>query len=90
MALPTPTHGQRLSQLPRELKRRYGRTPDYRILWRFAIEGRFPAHQINGRWHYFEPDVPEISASLGLTVEPSDDLQAAEQAPALRQIGGTS
>jgi hypothetical protein len=76
MPRPPTTHDQRLSQLPGELKRRYGRTPNYRKLGQFAIEGRFPAHQVNGVWHYSEPDVPEISASLGLTVEPSDDLQA--------------
>lgn len=77
MARLSPTHEMRLTGLPGELKRRYGSTPNYRKVWQFAIEGRFPAHQVNGIWHYFESDVPVISASLGLTVKPGADLKVA-------------
>jgi len=27
--------------------------PPYRKLWQGAVERRFPAHQVNGVWHFF-------------------------------------
>lgn len=38
----------------------------YRELWKGAVERRFPAHQINGRWHFRPDDVPSIAAAYGL------------------------
>ena len=38
----------------------------YRKLWQGAVERRFPAHQVNGVWHFFPEDVPRIGAAYGL------------------------
>jgi hypothetical protein len=34
----------------------------YRKLWEGAVEGRYPAHQVTGRWHFRAADVPAIAA----------------------------
>lgn len=34
----------------------------YRKLWEGAVEGRYPAHQVTGRWHFQAADVPAIAA----------------------------
>ena len=66
---------QRLTQLPRDLSAAFRcPPPPYGSLWRAAVEGRFPAHQVGGRWHYRPADLQAIGAALGLRVP---DLQAA-------------
>lgn len=65
MALAPNDH--RLTQLPRELSEAFCcPPPTYRRLWQAAIEGRFPAHQVNGIWHFRPADLPIIGAALGL------------------------
>jgi hypothetical protein len=51
----------------------------YRKLWQGAVERRFPAHQVNGVWHFFPEDVPRISAAYGLRLK-----NAAPASPAAR------
>jgi hypothetical protein len=34
----------------------------YRKLWEGAVEGRYPAHQETGRWHFRPENVPAIAA----------------------------
>jgi hypothetical protein len=58
----------RLSQLHRELQEA-GFECDglpYRRLWLAAVEGRFPAVQLNGLWHIDRANVPAIAAVYGL------------------------
>jgi hypothetical protein len=38
----------------------------YRRIWMGAVEGRFPAHQINGVWHFTPDDALIIGDALGL------------------------
>jgi hypothetical protein len=62
----------RLSRLPHELAQagfRCDDLPPYRKLWEGAVERRFPAHQVNGVWHFFPEDVPRISAAYGLRLK---------------------
>jgi hypothetical protein len=58
----------RLSCLLRELENAGYDCNDltYRRTWMGAVEGRFPAHQINGVWHFTPEDAPTIGAALGL------------------------
>jgi hypothetical protein len=37
-------------------------TLTYRKLWEGAVEGRYPAYQETGRWHFREANVPAIAA----------------------------
>jgi hypothetical protein len=72
-----PNQSRRLSTLPHELERAgFSRgTINYHGLWRSAVERRYPAHQRNGIWHYYQADVPAIAAALGLpriAAEPAD------------------
>ena len=41
----------------------------YRKLWQGAVERRFPAHQVNGVWHFFPEDVPRIGTAYGLRLK---------------------
>ena len=41
-------------------------TLTYRKLWEGAVEGRYPAHQETGRWHFHETNVPAIAAVFHL------------------------
>ena len=58
----------RLSQLLRELQQAGFHCDGlgYRKLWQGAVEHRFPAHQVNGLWHFRPEDVPAIAAAYGL------------------------
>lgn len=42
----------------------------YRKLWEGAVEGRYPAHQETGRWHFRPENVPAIAAVYGLQRKP--------------------
>ena len=54
----------RLSCLLRELADAGFQTEGltYRKLWEGAVEGRYPAHQETGRWHFRVAEVPAIAA----------------------------
>jgi hypothetical protein len=57
----------RLSLLPPALKDAGYESPDdYLTLWKASINGVIPTFQINGRWHYWPKDVPEIARVLRL------------------------
>ena len=65
-----------LTTLPRTLAAVFGCPPPaYGPLWRAAVEGRIPAHQVGDRWHFRAADVPAIGAALGLGARA--ELQAA-------------
>jgi hypothetical protein len=61
----------RLSRLLRELERAGYQCGNltYRKVWEGAVEGRFPAHQVNGLWHYDPDDAPKIGAAYGLRLK---------------------
>ncbi len=40
--------------------------PTQRRLREDAVNGKFPAHQVNGIWHYDTADLPVIAAAYGL------------------------
>lgn len=40
--------------------------PSARALYHGAINAKFPAHQVNGIWHYDPADLPVIAAAYGL------------------------
>jgi hypothetical protein len=39
-----------LSEIPRELMARYGRTPSYQRVWKAVVDAKLPAEQKNNRW----------------------------------------
>jgi hypothetical protein len=43
----------------------------YRKLWEGAVEGRYPAHQETGRWHFRWANVPAIAAVYRLPRKPT-------------------
>jgi hypothetical protein len=49
-----------LSEIPRYLLARYGRSPSYQRVWKAVVDARLPAERKNGRW---EAD-PEATAEL--------------------------
>ena len=59
---------QRLSALLRALNEAGYQTGalTYRKLWEGAVEGRYPAHQVTGRWHFHVADLPAIAATYRL------------------------
>jgi hypothetical protein len=59
---------RRLSQLLYELQQAGFHCDGlgYRKLWQGAVERHFPAHQVNGLWHFQPEDVPAIAAAYGL------------------------
>ena len=62
------TASLRLSCLLRELDNAgfQAETLTYRKLWEGAVEGRYPAHHVTGRWHFRAADVPAIAAAYHL------------------------
>jgi hypothetical protein len=51
--------------LPAALRDAGFETPcDYRKLYLMAIDGRFPAFQINNQWRFDPAKLPEIAARL--------------------------
>jgi hypothetical protein len=72
----------RLSRLLYELEAagfRCDDLPPYRKLWQGAVERRFPAHQVNGVWHFFPEDVPKIGAAYGLRLKTNAPASRAAQ-----------
>jgi hypothetical protein len=69
--MPEARRSLRLSLLLRELElagfQCDGLT--YRKVWAGAVEGRFPAHQVNGVWHFCPDDAPKIGAAYGLRLK---------------------
>lgn len=56
-----------LTALPRDLAAYSGQpAPDYRTLYSKALNGRFPAQQVNSRWYFQRADLPQIAMSLGI------------------------
>lgn len=50
------------------------RLPGQRTIYEAAVSARFPTHQVNGIWHFYEEDLPAIMAAFGLrpkAAEPS-------------------
>ena len=56
----------RLTTLPGTLRAKGFVVPDYRVLREKAINGAFPAHQVNGIWHFCEADASRIADALNL------------------------
>jgi hypothetical protein len=58
---------ERLNQLRPQLQAEgYDPVGPYRDLWQQALNGVFPATQINGRWFYKPKDIPVIARALKL------------------------
>ncbi len=51
-------------------------TPGNRAIYNAAVSARFPAHQVNGIWHYDEDDLPAIMACFGLRPKGSKPIHA--------------
>ena len=57
-----------LTDLPRRLKKDYGKTKTYRQTYNAAVDGLIPAERgDNGRWHVTEANLPAVAEALGLT-----------------------
>lgn len=54
---------ERLTSAPRRARDR-GVDAPYRVVRDLAVDGRFPAHQVNGIWHYFIDDLDAIIAAV--------------------------
>ncbi len=61
--------------------------PNARALYQGAVNAKFPAHQVNGIWHYNVADLPMIAAAYGLkpkaAVQPRRRSQRATSTPIL-------
>jgi hypothetical protein len=67
----------RLTELPATLHAAgYFRLPTYRALYAAAIDGVFPAKQINRIWHSEVADLADIADKLGLQRIASDGRTA--------------
>jgi hypothetical protein len=55
-----------LSDIPAELRRRYGQTASYSVLWKAAVEGDFPAERVRNRWFVRRSDLPRVAQVLGI------------------------
>jgi hypothetical protein len=72
----------RLTTLPRKLLDYTDQPiPSGRKLREGAVDAKFPAHQVNGLWHYNPDDLPAIAAVYGLTPKG----QSTRRAPRARQ-----
>ena len=81
------TGSVRLSRLLYELEQagfQCDDLPPCRKLWQGAVERRFPAHQVNGVWHFFPKDVPKIGAAYGLRLRPKTNAPASRAAQSAR------
>jgi hypothetical protein len=60
--------GIRISQLLHKLELAGfdSSTLSYRKIWQGAVEGRYPAHQVRGVWHFEPEDVPAVGEAYGL------------------------
>ena len=62
-----------LATLPRELAAFTGQpAPDYRTVYNRTLSGKFPAEQINGRWHVRRSDLPAVAAALGFEAKATE------------------
>jgi hypothetical protein len=80
----TPAPSLRISCLLRELDDA-GFQIDaltYRKLWEGAVEGRYPAHQETGRWHFRPENVPAIAAVYRLPRKSGIDDRSRTSVPA--------
>jgi hypothetical protein len=66
--MPRPRPSVRLSRLLHELEVAGFQCDHltYRKVWEGAVERRFPAHQVNGMWHFLPDDVPRVGAAYNL------------------------
>ncbi len=65
--MPSP----RISTLPHRLKTLTDdAVPGQRAAYIAAVSARFPAHQVNGIWHFREADLPAILAAFNLRPKP--------------------
>ncbi len=55
-----------LTSLPTELRRHYGQTASYSVLWKGAVEGAFPAERVRNRWYIQRADLPRVAQALGI------------------------
>jgi hypothetical protein len=55
-----------LSDIPAELRRLYGQTASYSVLWKAAVEGAFPAERVRHRWFVRRGDLPCVAQALGI------------------------
>jgi hypothetical protein len=61
-----------LTQLPRKVAEATGApAPNPRKLYNMTVGAKWPAEQINGRWHIAEADLPMVVEALGLTMLPA-------------------
>jgi hypothetical protein len=57
----------RITGLPARLREYTDQTvPPIRKLYEGAVNGKFPAYQVNKIWHFDESNVPAIAAAYGL------------------------
>jgi hypothetical protein len=54
----------RLTSFPVAARARGAVCPIYRSLRDLAVDGKLPAHQRNGVWHYYEEDMDVMIAAL--------------------------
>jgi hypothetical protein len=67
----------RITTLPHKLKVLTDNTlPTIRSIYASAVNAQFPAHQVNGIWHYDEDDLPAIMAAFGLRPRASTPTRA--------------
>jgi hypothetical protein len=67
----------RLTSVPGALRAAGYSPPDYRGIRDKAVNGLFPAHQINGIWHFHGTDIEAIAGALGLERLPVNHKRAA-------------
>ncbi len=66
----------RITTLPHKFKALTDDTlPTIRLIYAGAVNARFPAHQVNGIWHYDEDDLPAIMACFGLQPKASKPIR---------------
>ena len=56
--------------------------PNIRAFYNAAVSARFPAHQVNGIWHFHDEDVPEIMAYFDLRPKAGAFAASAPRTPA--------
>ena len=76
--MPSP----RITTLPHKLKPLTDdAVPGIRAIYNAAVSARFPAHQVNGIWHYDEGNLPAIMACFGLTPKANKPARAPRSTP---------
>ena len=67
----TPEDRCALSDIPSELRRLYGQTASYSVLWKAAVEGAFPAERVRNRWYVRRADLPRQKARASRARKPT-------------------